>query len=435
MPVPPHVTALQPWCDLQRSALARHILSEDLYPEVEHSPGFLYPPQCQLNPALDVLAVFTPERKRAAAGTHFCKICAKHFQSAWHLDRHFLRAHAALVPTTARVCLADYCDVLDCAGFALAYPERALALTTEPTTAQTRTRRSAPVPTPQQTMTAVGTRKGTGVGSRARAVAVVSGTGTVANANAGAGEGEGADADAEMGLAAETRAATAGDFTLVSGLTSGSDCGRFDAMYCSRVFEQCFPPSASAEAARLNVIFTQHFCEQHRCAAAATARAGAGAQAGAGTAAGSGSSAGTASVTAVGPGASAGAGAGSVSTAHLSFRAAADATDLASGLYSDPLGQAPPARRAARGSAAAAANTLVQRLWYGVVFAAVLAVAGAYGVMAFVYCDALRLNLEDGNRRRQRGAGTVVRQVTTPPLMTDCSQRLGTSDDWYFAPN
>lgn len=248
--VPPHVLALAD-CDLQRSALARHIIETELLPEVTAS-GYAWPAACPFNPALDALAPFRSERKRHASGTHYCKLCSRHFQSAWHLERHFLRAHAAFVPATARVCLADHCDLLDCAGLAASDPDLAAGLTTAPSTARTRA-------------SAAATEKAAAAAARA------------AQAATETGYEPDAETAAVLALAARPSAGLVRPretaFAATRGPYEPGHCGDFSPAYCLRVVDLCFPAAASADATRLNLIFSQQLCAQHRCAAAAAAAA------------------------------------------------------------------------------------------------------------------------------------------------------------------
>jgi hypothetical protein len=53
-------------------------------------------------------------RLRSVCCVHQCGVCAKAFYTEAAIDKHLHARHAALVPPQADVCLADFCDVLQC---------------------------------------------------------------------------------------------------------------------------------------------------------------------------------------------------------------------------------------------------------------------------------------------------------------------------------
>ncbi len=346
MAMPQHVLDMR-HCDLARSAIARHILSSDLLREASHAE-YAFPTTCPFAPASDPMSAYARQRRRIASGAlHKCDLCGKTFGSLWHLDRHQLRMHAALVPATARVCLADYCALLDCEGYVRANPTVAAEIVSEqwaqgqPTTAGSSTRTPS-VPAP------------------------------------------------------------AVDFPVAVPFSPSAapTCAGFDLTVCHRVLAQCFPPGVSRAATRLHSIYAPQICDAHRCAHADDAGAGDVTTGRGADYRGSHSTAAAAGAA----GASAAETAGPTSTSPskppelfghglTSRLMAIDAADLSTGLYYDPHAETRAVRRAPK------PQTTWDKVWGGVVMMVVLLVVFAYVGMLVVYCDAMSL----GTGRRDRG--------------------------------
>ena len=65
-----------------------------------------------LKPQKSVFSALT--RVRSVCCVYQCGVCAKAFYTEAAIDKHLHARHAALVPPQADVCLADFCDVLQC---------------------------------------------------------------------------------------------------------------------------------------------------------------------------------------------------------------------------------------------------------------------------------------------------------------------------------
>jgi hypothetical protein len=122
-------------CDAELSRKARVIVDELLLSTLPS--GFVLPDSCPFHPSYDVLAAWEPSavgttaaasaaalaaagarpgppgKTRQSGGVWQCDGCSKRFSSERHLDRHILSRHIDTDPSSF-VCLADYCDVLDC---------------------------------------------------------------------------------------------------------------------------------------------------------------------------------------------------------------------------------------------------------------------------------------------------------------------------------
>lgn len=78
--------------------------------------SYTLPATCPFLPSLDLLSVFeegSKQRRGGRGGLWSCLSCGKRFQTENHIDTHIQNFHMQAA-TEAFVCLADYCDVLDC---------------------------------------------------------------------------------------------------------------------------------------------------------------------------------------------------------------------------------------------------------------------------------------------------------------------------------
>jgi len=115
-------------CDAALSRTARAIVDEHFLSVLP--AGFELPDSCPFHPAYDLLspweaarlagveseldaATGTPGKRRLSGGLWQCASCSKRFATEAHLDGHILAQHVDTAPA-GFVCLADYCDVLDC---------------------------------------------------------------------------------------------------------------------------------------------------------------------------------------------------------------------------------------------------------------------------------------------------------------------------------
>ena len=118
---PPSAKAVR--CDALQSRRARRIIQEMLLDDLPAS--YTLPDSCPFLPSLDMLARFE-EGSRNKRRTIFggvggqsvweCAHCSKRFQSEDTLNTHLQNFHMAEAggDGSSLVCLADYCDVLDC---------------------------------------------------------------------------------------------------------------------------------------------------------------------------------------------------------------------------------------------------------------------------------------------------------------------------------
>lgn len=99
-------------CDRARSRVARKILDAELYSKVDEK-GYHLPQSCPFAKEMDMYLDNELHKKEARFGNWRCLYCNKVFKSESYLERHIESRHPATIQADG-VCLADYCDVLEC---------------------------------------------------------------------------------------------------------------------------------------------------------------------------------------------------------------------------------------------------------------------------------------------------------------------------------
>eukprot|EP00741_Cyanophora_paradoxa_P006342 tig00000980_g6148.t1 len=102
-------------CNRFRSRVVRAIINEQVMPLVEENEVEL-PRECILHPDHDLLRLQEEQKKELWREQWKCGVCGKQFRSEFFLDKHLERRHSAFGTQNSSTCLADLCDVFDCAG-------------------------------------------------------------------------------------------------------------------------------------------------------------------------------------------------------------------------------------------------------------------------------------------------------------------------------
>jgi len=102
-------------CSRERSRDARAVLKEFFYP-VTDAANYDLGPDCPLSRARDVFYEHETHKEPVRHSKNYWRslYSGKVFKSEYYVDKHMERRHADKIPPGANVCLADYCDVLQC---------------------------------------------------------------------------------------------------------------------------------------------------------------------------------------------------------------------------------------------------------------------------------------------------------------------------------
>mmetsp|Transcript_20312 Transcript_20312/g.30998 ORF Transcript_20312/g.30998 Transcript_20312/m.30998 type:complete len:246 (-) Transcript_20312:219-956(-) len=99
-------------CNRELSRIARVLLRE-----MSSEIGGQLPQECVFNPERDVLLYQERQKKALRLNLWKCRLCGKKFVSEYFLDEHLDRKHSSETGNvTQPYCLADACDILDCAS-------------------------------------------------------------------------------------------------------------------------------------------------------------------------------------------------------------------------------------------------------------------------------------------------------------------------------
>lgn len=101
-------------CSRERSRHARGVLEEFFFPVVVEKNKFALPPNCPFDRTKDMY--LEHERHKAMVRrTQWKSLYSdKVFRSEYYVDKHMDNRHMDKIPPGADVCLADYCEVLQC---------------------------------------------------------------------------------------------------------------------------------------------------------------------------------------------------------------------------------------------------------------------------------------------------------------------------------
>mmetsp|Transcript_11142 Transcript_11142/g.35439 ORF Transcript_11142/g.35439 Transcript_11142/m.35439 type:complete len:270 (-) Transcript_11142:56-865(-) len=100
-------------CNREKSRLVRHLVEERIFP-VASALSLEFSDDCPFHPGHDAFRDHEEHKTEVRGSLWKCEYCRKAFRTEGYLDRHMERRHMDRVPTVAPVCLADYCDALDC---------------------------------------------------------------------------------------------------------------------------------------------------------------------------------------------------------------------------------------------------------------------------------------------------------------------------------
>jgi len=75
------------------------------------------PNDCMLNPERDMYLRQESHKEFVRQGHVKCGFCGKTFKNQYYMDRHLDNKHPGEFLANASVCLADYCDILNCEPF------------------------------------------------------------------------------------------------------------------------------------------------------------------------------------------------------------------------------------------------------------------------------------------------------------------------------
>lgn len=104
----------KPACSRERSRHARGVLDEFFYPVVVDKNKFTLPPNCPFDRAKDMYLEHE-RHKEVVRRTQWKSLYSdKVFRSEYYVDKHMDNRHMDKIPPDADVCLADYCEVLQC---------------------------------------------------------------------------------------------------------------------------------------------------------------------------------------------------------------------------------------------------------------------------------------------------------------------------------
>ena len=99
-------------CDRARSRVARKFLDTELYPRLQEL-DFQLPRGCPFSKDVDMYLDNELHKKEARFNNWRCLYCNKVFKTEHYVEQHFETRHPGTILTDG-VCLADYCDVLEC---------------------------------------------------------------------------------------------------------------------------------------------------------------------------------------------------------------------------------------------------------------------------------------------------------------------------------
>jgi hypothetical protein len=100
-------------CPSQEAKEARKRLDDSLFKVINYW-GYDIPTKCPLYKVNDLMKKMDQHKKRYRANKWQCKLCDKSFLSQEYLDNHLMNKHPDIVSPEGAVCLADYCDILQC---------------------------------------------------------------------------------------------------------------------------------------------------------------------------------------------------------------------------------------------------------------------------------------------------------------------------------
>lgn len=114
---------LHPACSRERSRHARAVLDEFFHAVVDKN-AFALPPKCPFDRSKDMYLEHE-RHKEVVRRTQWKSLYSdKVFRSEYYVDKHLDNRHMDKIPPGADVCLADYCDVLQCDHYqAYKHPE------------------------------------------------------------------------------------------------------------------------------------------------------------------------------------------------------------------------------------------------------------------------------------------------------------------------
>ena len=102
-------------CSRERSRAARTVLNEFFYP-VADGARYALDLGCPFSHARDLFYEHETHKEPVRHSKLYWRslYSGKVFKSEYYVDKHMERRHGDKIPSTADVCLADYCDVLQC---------------------------------------------------------------------------------------------------------------------------------------------------------------------------------------------------------------------------------------------------------------------------------------------------------------------------------
>ena len=102
-------------CSRERSRAARTVLNEFFYP-VADGARYALDLRCPFSHARDLFYEHEIHKEPVRHSKLYWRslYSGKVFKSEYYVDKHMERRHGDKIPSTADVCLADYCDVLQC---------------------------------------------------------------------------------------------------------------------------------------------------------------------------------------------------------------------------------------------------------------------------------------------------------------------------------
>ena len=104
----------KPACSRERSRHARAVLDEFFFPVVLDKNRFALPPNCPFDRAKDMYLEHERHKEVVRRTQWKSTYSDKVFRSEYYVDKHMDNRHMDKIPPGADVCLADYCDVLQC---------------------------------------------------------------------------------------------------------------------------------------------------------------------------------------------------------------------------------------------------------------------------------------------------------------------------------
>jgi len=110
----PSPKATTPACSRERSRHARGVLDEFFYPVVVDKNRFTLPLNCPFDRAQDMYLEHERHKEQVRRTQWKSLYSDKVFRSEYYVDKHMDSRHIDKIPAGADVCLADYCEVLQC---------------------------------------------------------------------------------------------------------------------------------------------------------------------------------------------------------------------------------------------------------------------------------------------------------------------------------